>query len=80
MEHGGRPLTSHLRAWIVRRCFQACPGANVTVHGLKVCNKGWRWVPCGDDAGEVDKLRGFVVERDETKELVFDKPGVYTVP
>jgi hypothetical protein len=52
----------------------------VTVHGLKVCNKGWRWVPCGDDAGEVDKLRGFVVERDETKELVFDKPGVYTVP
>ena len=60
--------------------IKACPGANVTVKGLKVKNKGWKWVPCGDDANEIDKLRGFIVEKEETETLVFDKPGAYTVP
>ena len=60
--------------------IKACPGAFVTVKGLVVKNKGWRFTECGDDAGEVDRLRGFVVEKDETEALVFDKPGNYTVP
>ena len=60
--------------------IKACPGAFVTVKGLVVKNKGWRFTKCGDDAGEVDRLRGFVVEKDETETLVFDTPGNYTVP
>jgi UDP-sugar pyrophosphorylase len=60
--------------------IKACAGANVTVKGLTVKNKGWRWVACGEDAGEVDKLRGFVVEKDETETIVFDAPGNYVVP
>ena len=31
-------------------------------------------------SGEVDKLRGFVVEKDETETIVFDAPGNYVVP
>ena len=54
--------------------IKACPGAFVTVKGLVVKNKGWRFTKCGDDAGEVDRLRGFVVEKDETETLVFDTP------
>ena len=60
--------------------IKACAGANVTVKGLTVKNKGWRWVACGEDAGEVDTLRGFVVEKDETETIVFDAPGNYVVP
>ena len=45
--------------------IQACPGAFVTVKGLVVKNKV-EVCKCGDDAGEVDRLRGFVVEKDET--------------
>lgn len=52
----------------------------MTVKGLKVKNKGWKWTPCGDDADEIDRLRGFVIEKVETEELVFDKPGAYVVP
>ena len=59
--------------------IKACPGAHVTVKGLKVENKGWKWVPCGEDADEIDRLRGFVVKKEETKELIFDKPGTYVV-
>jgi UDP-sugar pyrophosphorylase len=60
--------------------IKACPGAFVTVKDLKVSNKGWRFEKCGADAPEIDRLRGFVIEKDETEELVFDQPGAYTVP
>ena len=60
--------------------IKACPGAFVTVKNLKVKNKGWRFETCGTDAPEIDRLRGFVIEKDETEELVFDQPGAYTVP
>ena len=59
--------------------IKACAGANVTVKGLTVANKGWTYAPV--TAGtEIDTLRGFVVEKTETETLVFDKPGNYTVP
>jgi UDP-sugar pyrophosphorylase len=58
---------------------KACAGAKVTVKGLKVSNKGWTYLPAsGGD--EIDALRGFVVEKNETETLVFDKPGEYVVP
>jgi len=58
---------------------KACAGAKVTVKGLKVSNKGWTYKPAsGGD--EIDALRGFVVEKNETETLVFDKPGEYVVP
>ena len=44
----------------LRRYMKACAGANVTVSGLKVANRGWRWEPCAAGAPEVDALRGFV--------------------
>lgn len=58
---------------------KACAGAKVTVKGLKVSNKGWTYTPAsGGD--EIDALRGFVVQKNETETLVFDKPGEYVVP
>ena len=58
---------------------KACAGAKVTVKGLKVRNKGWTYAPAsGGD--EVDALRGFVVQKNETETLVFDQPGEYVVP
>ena len=59
--------------------IKACAGANVTVKGLTVTNKGWTYKPV-TDGNEIDNLRGFVVEKHETKEIVFAKPGNYTVP
>jgi UDP-sugar pyrophosphorylase len=58
---------------------KACAGAKVTIKGLKVRNKGWTYAPAsGGD--EVDALRGFVVQKNETETLVFDQPGEYVVP
>jgi UDP-sugar pyrophosphorylase len=47
-----------------------------------VRNAGWRWVHIDEhdaSVSEVDRIRGFRVVRDETKELIFDTPGEYIV-
>ena len=59
---------------------KAVPGANVRIEGLELKNKGWRWVPIDENdtaLPEVDRIRGFQVVRDETKEIIFDEPGTY---
>jgi len=61
---------------------KAVPGAVVTIEKLAVKNAGWRWelIDEKDPAiPEVDRIRGFQVVRDETRELVFDQPGEYVV-
>ena len=60
--------------------IKACSGATVTVNGLEVKNEGWTWKKAPADADEVDALRGFVIERGETAEYVFDTPGTYELP
>jgi UDP-sugar pyrophosphorylase len=59
--------------------IRACAGANVVVKGLTVKNKGWTYAPV-TEGNEIDTLRGFVVQKNETETLVFDTPGNYAVP
>ncbi|KXZ48443.1 hypothetical protein GPECTOR_28g853 [Gonium pectorale] len=73
------------KAWVVVRgalVVRAVPGARVKLGGLTVENAGWVWQPLaeGEAAPEEERIRGFKVVRKETKELVFDKPGDYSVP
>jgi UDP-sugar pyrophosphorylase len=61
---------------------KAVPGAKVVIDMKKVKNKGWRWVPIDENdtsLPEVDRIRGFQIVRDETREVVYDKPGTYTL-
>ena len=73
-----------LHSPVFRRLFDPsnpmCAGATVTVNGLEVKNEGWTWKKAPADADEVDALRGFVIERGETAEYVFDTPGTYELP
>jgi len=74
---------------------RAAPGARVTIGPMAVRNEGWRWralpaaagggaAAAGDGGAEApreeDAMRGFVVERLETAEYVFDAPGDYVLP
>jgi hypothetical protein len=70
---------------------RAAPGARVVIGPLRVRNRGWAWralPPAGGGGGgggdnesvrEEDAMRGFVVDRHETTEYVFDRPGEYVV-
>ena len=60
--------------------IKACEGAQVTVDGLKVNNKGWQFKAVGKKAPEIDALRGFVVQKNQQAEYTFDKPGTYSLP
>ena len=55
-----------------------CAGAKVTIKGLKVRNEVD--LRARERRDEVDALRGFVVQKNETETLVFDQPGEYVVP
>ncbi|GLC50653.1 hypothetical protein PLESTB_000403900 [Pleodorina starrii] len=59
---------------------RAVEGAEVALGPLRVDNAGWDWQPLeGEAASEEERIRGFKVVRRETRELIFDKPGSYTV-
>ena len=64
----------------VNSLIKACEGAQVTVDGLKVNNKGWQFKAVGKKAPEIDALRGFVVQKNQQAEYTFDKPGTYSLP
>eukprot|EP00545_Synedropsis_sp_CCMP1620_P009265 CAMPEP_0119009560 /NCGR_PEP_ID=MMETSP1176-20130426/4452_1 /TAXON_ID=265551 /ORGANISM="Synedropsis recta cf, Strain CCMP1620" /LENGTH=686 /DNA_ID=CAMNT_0006962097 /DNA_START=118 /DNA_END=2178 /DNA_ORIENTATION=+ len=59
--------------------INACDGAQVTVDGLKVSNKGWVFEEVGDDVPETVSIRGYTMAKHETAEYVIDKPGKYTI-
>jgi len=60
---------------------RAAPGAKVVVGPLKVQNAGWAWqaLKDGEESKEEEKIRGFRVVKTETRSIVYDKPGTYTV-
>ena len=66
---------------------RAGPGARVLIRSLRVVNKGdarreLSADELADDGGgapEVDRLRGYVYEREEVRELLFDTPGDFEV-
>jgi len=65
---------------------RAAPGCHVVVGALRVRNRGWAWRAIGEGgegggggAREEDAMRGFVVDRLETEEYVFERPGEYHV-
>ena len=64
--------------------IKAVAGAKVTLKkGFKVLNKGWNFVPLTpDNSSNVSndkKIRGFVCEKLESRELIFNEPGVFDV-
>mmetsp|Transcript_43328 Transcript_43328/g.67885 ORF Transcript_43328/g.67885 Transcript_43328/m.67885 type:complete len:244 (+) Transcript_43328:806-1537(+) len=61
--------------------IKAGPGATVVVKSLKVANQGWKLEEITEEEGkdEVLAMRGFKVNKIETKEMIFNEPGVHTI-
>jgi UDP-sugar pyrophosphorylase len=61
--------------------INACDGAQVTVDGLTVKNKGWEFQELADDADvpETVSIRGYTMAKHETAEYFIDKPGKYVI-
>eukprot|EP00543_Licmophora_paradoxa_P005492 CAMPEP_0202442046 /NCGR_PEP_ID=MMETSP1360-20130828/1534_1 /ASSEMBLY_ACC=CAM_ASM_000848 /TAXON_ID=515479 /ORGANISM="Licmophora paradoxa, Strain CCMP2313" /LENGTH=658 /DNA_ID=CAMNT_0049057289 /DNA_START=100 /DNA_END=2076 /DNA_ORIENTATION=+ len=60
---------------------KACDGAEVSLDGLKVENKGWTLeeVPEGGDVPETVSIRGYTMAKQETAEYIINEPGKYTI-
>jgi len=62
---------------------RTAPGCEVEVDGLEVTNGGWTFeeVPEGQagDVPETVAIRGYTVNRKETKEIIITEPGKYFV-
>jgi len=57
---------------------RAAPGARVTLRNLEVSNAGWsiaRAAEADQADDELTRMRGFVVRKHETREIVVDAPG-----
>ena len=63
--------------------IQADPGVRLTIKDLTVENAGWTWKPVSDSDGntssEEEAMRGFTVEKHETREIVITEPGEYVI-
>jgi UDP-sugar pyrophosphorylase len=63
--------------------IRAAPGAHVRVARARVRNAGWAIVPLSEAeaaaASEAARIRGFRIEKRDTRELLFDAPGEYLV-
>eukprot|EP01060_Flectonema_neradi_P013592 TRINITY_DN2033_c9_g1_i1.p1 TRINITY_DN2033_c9_g1~~TRINITY_DN2033_c9_g1_i1.p1 ORF type:complete len:591 (+),score=117.24 TRINITY_DN2033_c9_g1_i1:53-1774(+) len=53
--------------------------ANVVIKNLKVQNKGWELTAAAEDASEIHKIRGYVVKKNETREIVITEPGDHII-
>lgn len=75
---GLRVESLHLRGALTVRL---CKGARVTLRRVRVRNAGWAFKEFGEggSADEALAIRGYELERRETRDLVFDEPGEYTV-
>lgn len=61
---------------------KACDGAKVVIRNCAIQNKSWHAVEVNENDESVEEryaLRGYMIVKDETRELVFDKPGEYVV-
>jgi UDP-sugar pyrophosphorylase len=61
--------------------IHAVPGANVTVDGLKVQNKGWSFeeLKDGQKVDQKYEIRGYQINRGEQAYFKFSQPGDYTL-
>jgi UDP-sugar pyrophosphorylase len=62
--------------------IRAVPGARVHIKRLRVHNAGWSFQPLDpSNASEPEALaiRGYRLVKHQTRELNFDRPGVYIV-
>jgi len=61
--------------------LRMCAGANVTLRRVRVSNSGWKFQSFADGSKveEALAIRGFKVQRNQQRELVFDRPGDYVV-
>jgi UDP-sugar pyrophosphorylase len=61
--------------------IKACDGAEVTVDGLTVENKGWvlEEIPVGAEVDEAVSIRGYTMNKIETARYEIDKPGQYII-
>ena len=61
--------------------IKACDGAEVTVDGLQVTNKGWELeeIPEGAEVPETVSIRGYTMAKHETAEYNIDEPGKYVI-
>jgi len=57
------------------------PDCEVEIDGLVVKNKGWEKVEVkeGEDVPETVAIRGYVMEKHETMELIINEPGKYKI-
>jgi len=55
--------------------IRAAPGTRVHILKLSVVNEGWTLNQPEPGAGEVENMRGFCVQRQATREMVFSSPG-----
>ena len=61
---------------------RACKGAKVVIRNCTISNKSWHAEKVDKDDPSVDNrhaLKGYMLVRDETRELVYDKPGEYVI-
>ena len=60
---------------------ECCEGATLEIEGLKVCNGGWvfRDVEDGEEVNEEGKIRGYVMDKVETKEIKIKEKGKWRV-
>lgn len=61
---------------------KACDGAKVTIRNCTIQNKSWHAEEVDENDEAVEEryaLRGYMLVKDETRELVFDKPGEYVI-
>jgi len=76
--HGLRIESLDLKGALV---LKMCAGANVTLRRVRVSNSGWKFKSFGDGS-KVDEalaIRGYRVEKNQQRELVFDRPGEYII-
>eukprot|EP00746_Dinoflagellata_sp_MGD_P136207 gnl/MRDRNA2_/MRDRNA2_70176_c0_seq2.p1 gnl/MRDRNA2_/MRDRNA2_70176_c0~~gnl/MRDRNA2_/MRDRNA2_70176_c0_seq2.p1 ORF type:complete len:985 (+),score=187.28 gnl/MRDRNA2_/MRDRNA2_70176_c0_seq2:25-2955(+) len=67
----------HLEGALV---VKASPGARVILRGLRVVNEGWVLEPTNDsESDEVLRIRGFKVNKKDTRVLDFAAPGEHVV-
>ena len=61
--------------------IRAAHGCEVTVDGLTVTNKGSELVeiPDGADVEEAVAIRGYTMNKIETKEIIINEPGKYVI-
>lgn len=53
--------------------------ASVVVDGLDLQNKGWGFVECDENAPETVQIRGYTMDKIETKEYIIEDAGSYVI-